>query len=205
MRPIERRTPGRRTSLRFLISLLAIACSGSDVTTPVPPPPVLRPTLDMTVTLTSIEVVQDCDDRILDGIFDNLTEGEFQYRFWISWPDGSNPAIATTDGYPDNVRRGGAGTKWNDGRRERRVLAGPGPHTIRVSFNATEWDSFLGTWNREEWLDNQTKTAQFTIRTGDVRGGNTSASFSLGNDRGNYANCHLRANFSVSTVEGTAP
>jgi hypothetical protein len=154
----------------------------------------------VTVTLTSLRVVQDCDDAGFPvTLFDDDTNGEFQYRFWVSWPDGTNPTLHDSEGYTDQVRRGGPGTTWQQGQSTRRVLNGPGPHTIRVHFLATEWDKELTGWYEDEWLDHRTAEAQYTVRTGDVSDGNKSGSFSLG---ANLSECHFQANFTVSTVEG---
>jgi hypothetical protein len=205
MRTHQRRTVHRSAAILAALATL-LACGGGDddggVTGP-PPPPVQR-TLDVTVTLTSFQVIQDCDDRGFPAtLFDDDTHGEFQYRFWVAWPDGSTPTIADSESYTDQVRRGETGTVWTHGQTSRRVLDGPGPHTIRVRLTATEWDKELvGGWFEDEWLDHESVEAPYTVRTGDVSGGNRTGSFLMGNEGDNYSKCYFRANFTVSTVEG---
>jgi hypothetical protein len=160
----------------------------------------------VTVTLSSFWVYEDCDDEgFPTTLVDDDTNGEFQYRFWVSWPDGTSPTILDSEGYTDQVRLGGSGTYWEQGQTSRRVLNGPGPHTIRVRFVATEWDKNLQGWIEDEWMDHQIREAQYTVRTGDVSGGNRSDAFNVGNTAGNFAECHFQANFRVRTVEGVKP
>jgi hypothetical protein len=183
------------------LAVLSACGGGSDDVTGPPPPPPPQPTLDVTVTLTSLRVHQDCDNEgFPTTLVDDDNNGEFQYRFWVSWPDGSIPTILDSEGYTDQVRLGASGTTWQQGQSSRRVLSGPGPYTIRVHFLATEWDKRLDGWWEDEWLDHQTVSAQYTVQTGNVTGGNKTASFSLGT---NHSECHFQANFTVATVEGT--
>ena len=188
-----------------MLALMSLGVSqgcgdGNDTTAPVQ-----QPTLVVTVTLNSIAVPQDCDFAGFPAtIWDNDSEGEFQYRFWVSWPDGSDATMDHTEHLTDKVRRGGSGTIWPDGRVDRRILDGPGPYTVYLHFWATEWDSYLGgLWGEDEFLNHQSKSLKYTFRTGDVISGNAAGSISLGNDPDNYSKCHIKASFTIRTVEGT--
>ena len=209
----------KRIGMLVAAMVLGAGCSGDsgDPTEPDPTPT----TLDVTLTLRSIQIVQDCDDETITLLDDNES-GEFVYKFWVSWPDGSASLLASTTRFPsiggtdaaEYVRRGGTGSAWTfgaggAGTSARRVFAGPGPVGITVRFAGMEVDKFVNGWGADEDMaqpresqigyDPVERDVTYSIRTGDVSGGNVTGSLSLGLV---LARCHLKANFAVRTVEG---
>lgn len=152
------------------------------------------------VTAQSVTALSTCDD-----FTQGLTRGEFAVRVLGIPPSGSSTLFRETTGYPGNPNdlrvfelADGASANLNETRAF--TLDGAQGQSLRIQFNATEWDTQIVVippsirWIPDSRLNNAsiTRTHSYSNGTFSSLGPNT---LTLGN-----SSCGLRLNYSISAT-----
>jgi len=151
------------------------------------------------VTLDSFVIISTCDD-----FTQGLTEGEYSVKFTTSDPSGRVTDLFSTASYPGSTSRpeillnGRAGAVIPVSESKTYSVSGQAGQSVRVRFNATEWDSQIvlippsTRWIHDSDMNDRTGYRDHSYSNGTFSslGAN---SITLGS-----GNCRIQANYTVT-------
>lgn len=163
------------------------------------PVAVEAPQFSLRVTLDSFVVISTCDD-----FTQGLTEGEYSVKFTTADASGRVTDLFSTASYPGSTSRpvvlsnGRAGAVSAVGVDKTYSVSGQAGQSVRVRFNATEWDSQIvlippsTRWIHDGDMDDRSTSRTHSYSNGTFTGLGAN-SLTLGS-----GNCRIQANYTVT-------